>query len=257
MAKRVAICMRGAVAKTYGAFFCDGDLYKHGEYVDYKKCYASILKHIIAPNSAYTFDFFCQGWNLDLEDDLTQLYHPVRKLFEDNTHYSEDIKMRCVHESDFRGISQALSMKKSIELKEHYETDTNTTYDIVILYRYDVLLWKDMILDTYTDRDAIYVNAHSDSNGDFHFVMNSATSNEFKYLYDSVRLGNPHNMHYWIKNYVLQYMKTQLLMDDIYPGAHQEVLRKIGDCIHGGTMTQERLDNEFNLPYCEYPPEYN
>ena len=45
-------------------------------------------------------------------------------------------------------------------------------------------------------------------------------------------------------------------MDDIYPGAHQEVLRKIGDCIHSGTMTQERLDNEFNLPCCEYPPEY-
>jgi hypothetical protein len=122
-------------------------------------------------------------------------------------------------------------MKKSIELKEAYEKENNIIYDIVILYRYDVLLWKNIILNKYVNlNDNLYVDAHFNCNGEFHFVMNGYNSKNFKYLYDSIKLGNDYKMHFWIKNYVINYMKKILIMDDIFPGRHQELLRKIYDC---------------------------
>jgi hypothetical protein len=225
---KVALCMRGAVAKKSGAFFKQNDLYVNSHYVDYKKCYNSIKKHIIDVNNNYQFDVFCHCWNYDLEDEIKSLYNPVKYNFEDNRKYNDEINSLCKSSNEFGGISQSLTMKKSIELKEEYEREENIKYDIVILYRYDVLLWKDMNLNEYTNlNDIIYVNAHHDGNGDFHFVMNHDTAYDFKNLYDSLYLGNVYGMHHWIKNYVLNFMKKQLVMDNIVPGRDQEVIRKI------------------------------
>jgi len=227
---KVALCMRGAISKKNSDFPLKDQLYSNeSEYVDYVKCYNSIVKHIIEPNKdKYSIDIFCQSWNFDLKDEILDLYKPLSYLFEDNRIYNHDILQLAFEEKDFGGISQALSIKKSIELKEQYEIENSMVYDLVILYRYDIFLWKDILFDNYTDLDnKIYVNAHPNSNGDFHFVMNKTTSNEFKYLYDSIKLGNRYYLHRWIKNYVIHYMHKQLVMDDIIPGHHQEVIRKI------------------------------
>lgn len=226
--KRVALCMRGAVSKNKD-FTNKNDLYMNCEYIDYKQCYNSIVRHIIKPNlENYSIDVFCHCWNEDIKKDIIELYQPVKYLFEDNCNYNKEIEKLCKLPTDFGGLSQALTIKKSIELKEQYEIEHNITYDIVILYRYDVLLWKDMVLSNYTDLDnKIYVNAHIGKNGDFHFVMNKQKSTEFKNLYNSINLGNRHVVHHWIQNYIVKYMHTTLVMDDIIPGKHQEVLRKI------------------------------
>ena len=222
---RIAICMRGAVAKTNKSFLMQNQLYDTGEYVDYEACYNSIVRHIITPNAEkYEFDFFCQGWNLDLEDDIARLYRPVRRLFEDNREYNEEISARCSDPGDFSGVSQALAMQKSIDLAVTGET----VYEKIILYRYDVFLWKDMHLDEYNGLDErIYVNAHNNGNGDFHFVMNPESATTFRNLYDSVYLGNRAVMHFWIQNFVVNFMQKEMKMDDIVPGSHQEVIRKI------------------------------
>ncbi len=100
-----------------------------------------------------------------------------------------------------------------------------------------------MNLTTYTNLDTtIYVNAHEDSNGDFHFVMSNLVSAEFKLLFDSLTHNNPYRWHYSIKNYVTTCMNKNLLKDAIIPGTHQEVLRKIGLCL-GRSITQEQLDS--------------
>jgi hypothetical protein len=237
---RIAICMRGAISKKH-AFFKKNDLYSADEYVDYQKCYRSILKYIVQPNHHY--DFFLQSWNPELEKELVQLYNPVASSFEDNTKYNDEISAICVKEDDFGGISQALAIKKSIELKEAYEKEHKLTYDRVILYRYDVLLWKDINLETY-DHEKIYVNAHGGGNGDFHFIMNQENARAFKYLYDSIHLGNKYSMHFWIQNYVEKYMKKKLYMDDIIPGLHQEVVRKIYDfSIHRGHLSIDTFNH--------------
>ena len=243
--KRAALCMRGAISKINGAFFCKNDLYSDSEYVNYISCYNSIVKHIINENPDYSIDVFCHCWNTDLEDNIIKLYKPVKWLFEDNRMYNDEISKLCLCDNDFGVIIQSLTMKKSIELKEAYEKENNINYDVVILYRYDILLWKNIVFNKYVNlNDNIYVNAHHDCNGDFHFVMNSCTSNNFKYLYDSIKLGNKHRMHFWIKNYVINYMKKTLIMDDIVPGIHQEALRKIYDfSIRPGHLSMDEFNS--------------
>ena len=150
-----------------------------------------------------------------------------------------------VNKGDFGGISNTISTKKSIELKEEYEKENNIKYDIVILYRYDVLLWKSMILSEYPNiHDTVYVNAHWDCGGDFHFVMNNENAMLFKELYDSIKLVNTYRVHYWIMVYVQDYMKVKMAMDSIRPGVHQEVYRKVEEfSINPGHLTREELDS--------------
>jgi hypothetical protein len=220
--------MRGAVGKVSGAFFKMNDLYTKSHYVDYVACYNSIVQHIFEPNNDYSFDIFCHSWNQELEKEIRDLYSPVKASFEDNGRYNNYINNLCRSDTDFGGISQAITIKKSIELKEEYEKEHNFIYDIVIVYRYDVLLWKDMVLSTYTQIDkAIYVDAHTNAEGEFHFLMNSYNSGLFKELINSIPCGNHYRVHYWIKNYVTCFLHLPLLMDEIIPGRNLEAIRKI------------------------------
>ena len=115
------------------------------------------------------------------------------------------------------------------------------------------MLWKDINLDLYIsdiNKDKIFVNGHRNKNGDFHFIMNSKISKIFKNLYDSRDLGNKGICHFWIKNYVINYMKKPLLEDEIVPGVHQEVARKLREySIKPNHITEEYLilnDYPFN-----------
>jgi hypothetical protein len=223
------------------------NLYSDDNYVNYKICYNSIIKHIINPNlDNYTFDIFCHCWHPDLQKDIINLYSPLKYEFEDNGKYTYEILNLCKNLfADFSGISQALTIKKSIELKEKYENENNIKYDIVILYRYDVFLWKDIILSNYEKihDDYIYVSGDND-NDDLHFIMNNHNSYLFKYLYDSLKLGNHHEIHNWIKNYVINYIKKNIIPDYILAGIHQDVLRKITEeSIKDKKLTMEQLNS--------------
>jgi hypothetical protein len=228
--KKVAICLKGAVGKKGGPhdrFYNSGDLYKEGEYVDYISVKNSIQKHIIEPNPDYHFDFFLHGWNIDLSQNLTEIYNPKLYLFEDNNRYNDIISSVVTNPSDFGGVSGGLSLKKSLELMEIYEINQKFEYDIVIIYRYDVLLWKDMILNEYDVNEFFYVNAWDQScQADFHFVMSKINAYKFKYLYDSVALyDNTHKFHHWINNYVVNILELKMKEDNIFAGKDQEHLR--------------------------------
>lgn len=227
MKKRVAICMRGAVSLKDGPLKKCNKLYKNKNYVDYIKCRNSIFKFIVDKNENYDFDFFCHSWNTDLENDFINLYNPKLINCEDNNNFKNEIIEKCHRNEDFSTVSHALSLKKSIELKESYEKSHNFNYDIVITYRYDVLLWKDMNLEEYIFNDKnIYVNGHKNCNGDFHFIMSNKNSFDFRKLYE--HLGTiPPKYHQCIKEFVLNVINKNLIKDKISPGKHQEVLRKI------------------------------
>jgi hypothetical protein len=254
---KVALCLRGAISKKQTAFTLEGSLYSDpAEYIDFRAVYKSIEKHIIKVNEEkYSFDTFIHCWNTDLQDELVELYSPKKYTFENNEIYNEEIRQKIVNNEDFSGISQALTMRKSIELMQEYERENDFKYHLIILYRPDVILWKDMVLDHYSP-DLIYVNNFSGygvNNGDFHFVMNSDTSNEFKDLYLSAGNGNPHRVHHWIQNYIVQFMHKQLQMDDICAGGDQELLRKLRSCsISPGRVDFETLKEygltENNIP---------
>ena len=265
---KVAICLRGAISKTSQRFVNPGSLYNQGEYVNYVSVYNSIKKHIIDANPDATFDFFIQSWNVDLKDKLIELYKPKKYLFENNDLYKDEIVNNLNHTNkpltDFATSSQMLAIKKSINIMKNYVEKSKYTdadfveYNKVILYRPDVLLFKDMIMDSYLP-DKIYVNAHPNSGGDFHFVMNLKNSYEFSQLYETTKTNNcvtDHPLHGKIKMYVEHYMNKHLVMDNIIPGVNQEVLRQLKLCsidknnIPIDFFYQYGLTEEEILSYC-------
>jgi hypothetical protein len=247
--KKVAICLKGAVSKvgkTHDRFYYKNDLYREGQYIDYESVAKSIVKHIIEPNKDFEFDFFLHSWNYDIKNELINLYNPKKFLFEDNKVYNDVISSVITNSEDFGGVSGGLSKKKSIELKEIYEIESRINYDVVIVYRYDVLLWKDMILGDYDTTNFIYVNAWRGSkNADFHFVMSNENAHKFKYLYDSVVLyNNLHKLHHWIKNYIENIIKIPITEDTIEAGISQEHMRVIWDDITLQNMLTEYIKNK-------------
>jgi hypothetical protein len=239
----VAICIKGAVSKKGGVhdrFSSPGEVYKEGTYINYVAVRNSIFKHIVEANKDCNFDFFLHGWNIDLESSLIELYNPKKYVFEDNNAYQNVILLQSANPSDYGGISGSLSLKKSLELKEIYEIERGFKYDAVIIYRYDVLLWKDMKLDKYELGKYIYVNGWNGScRGDFHFVMSNNNSNKFKYLFDSVSAyNNIQEFHHWIWNYIVNILQVDVKEDELLAGVFQEHMRVIG-------CTQELL------PYLE------
>ena len=238
MKKRVALCLRGGVGRQKAHIRRPNelddypyDINNNHHYIKKEACYNSIKKHIIDSNPEYDFDVFIHCWEVVLEKDMVELYKPKLYKFEDNTLYKEEILAKIKEQTktmyDFSQCSHALSTKKCMELKEVYEKTNNFVYDTVILYRPDVLLWKDMILSRYLSNN-IYVNRWSAGPlADFHFVMSSENATKIKWMYDDINKLSPSLMHTMFNRYITGIMKQNLLMDDIDAGIHQEVCRKI------------------------------
>lgn len=239
--KKAALCIRGAVSKSSGRFLHAGDVYNdRTKYIKYSSVYKSILKHVIQANPEYDVDVFIHCWNEDLQDNIISLYNPVKYLFENNNKYTDEINSLCSNPSDFGGISHSLSIRKVLELQEEYSNANKIQYDIVVLFRPDILIWKDMVFSKY-DLNYFYVDGHGGYHGDFYFIMSHARASVFKDLYLSVTY-NKHAVHFWIKNYVLNYCKFPMKDDDIQPGKHIEVFRKIREySLNPGHINYEML----------------
>lgn len=240
---KVAICMRGAVStyknksllKNHGYFANPGEIYDNKNYINIHAVQKAIQFHIIQTNPRIKFDFFLHGWNQDLQETFIKMYQPKSFLFEDNMIYKKEILEKCAYPSCYSGPSQLLSIKKSIELKEAYEVKNNFKYDAVILYRYDVLLWKDIILSNYDLSKQMYSSSYiyPFSVGDFHFIMNHNQAFLFKGCYDWLSKSNTYNNyiglnpHYLLYNYITNVIKLKVKTDGIMPAFDQDVIRKI------------------------------
>lgn len=242
---KCVICLRGAMSKIGNKFIYPGSLYSDSPYVNYKAVHNSIMKHIVNANPDVQFDFIIQSWNIDLENDLVKLYEPIAISFEDNNIYKEEI-IACLHATNisiqnFGSNSQLLAFSKSIQLLKNYVDSNNVYYDYVILYRPDVLLWKNINLNNY-DKNKIYVNAMPNGGGDFHFIMNMANSFVFSNIYETTKYNNIVTntyIHGKIKMYILHFMGKELFLDDIVPGKDQEVLRKLNIMIKNTNINKE------------------
>lgn len=227
--KKVAFLLKGSVSKKTGRIFLPGQVNSEFEYINFYACYNSIKKHILSVNINYEFDFFIHCWNEDLKEQLESLYKPKLSLFENNDLYKKQILSKIdLSNSDiscYGQISQCLSIKNGCKLIEDYQKKSNINYDLIIIYRPDLLLWKDMILEEY-DAQEINVNNYHDCIGDFHFIMNYENMLLFKNVYDNVQFLDcrPHNI---FKPYINNILKKNISMDSIRAGIDQEVIRKI------------------------------
>ena len=231
MSNKVAFLLRGGISTTSGKLSINENSKK---YVNYKSAKISIEKHIVKTNLNFKFDFFIHSWNKDLENDLISLYNPIASSFEDNNIYHNDINNKlneCNSPLEFYNqTSQALSIEKVSQLLINYCIENNTTYDYVIFYRPDILLWKDLFLKEYSFNN-IYCNNYLDGKGDFHFVMSFENFKKFYLIFQNLNVSNPPIPHMYIYQYVKNTLNQEILCDNIVAGTDQEVIRKLRNIV--------------------------
>ena len=246
---RAALVLRGGVSRISGRLLNPHDVSSsNSRYINFKACAKSIQKHIIEANPDFQFDVFIQSWNPDLEVELSNIYLPIGKSFESNEKYApllhnltkrslknqprsvNDILGRNLKASSleykktFAGISQALAMKKGVELL--IDSGNLSDYENIILFRPDVVLLRAMNLVEYKE-DFVYVNNYADLMGDFHWVFKPGRINLFSDLVGSIESGNFHQQHYWIRDYFVSRCGETYLQDNILAGKDEEVMRQV------------------------------
>lgn len=249
---KIAFLLKGAISKSSGKSSLPDGVYREGQYVNFVGGANSIKKHIVEANPDCEFDFFLHSWHPDLGDELVSLYNPTKHLFESNDTYKDKLLKLLADtnslEQFYGQTAMCLSFKKVTELLQSYVEETHKEYDLVIFYRYDVLLWKDMKLSEYLP-EKMYVDADAKCGAiaDFHFVMNYDNAIEFGLnLYDSISIENPPRDHRVVQGFVKNYMNSQLTMDDIVAGEHQEVIRKLMPMVTNEKISVSAL-NDFGI----------
>ena len=259
--KRVAFLIKGAVSKVTGKFDLPGQLYRAGNYINYVAAFNSVVKHFVEPNPQYSFDFFIHSWNPDLQEQLNDLYKPVAYKFEDNNTYKDIIISKLdesgVSQSSFAIASHSLSIKIGCELIDDWVKTHGINYDLIILYRPDILIWKNVILDEY-DSNCITLNNYQDYRGDFHFIMNYQNMLLFKDAWHSISANNPPLEHKLFPKYIQEIIRVPVRNDKIVAGEDQAPIRyihtsmiasgklKISDILHYG-FTEEELNSYVNI----------
>lgn len=251
----IAIVLRGGVSKKQGRQLHAINPKDNiaGNLINLKPCAISFKKHILDINKDSTIDLYAHTWNSSLASEFLDLYSPKSFKSEPNHSYNFIIWLRValsqyyrssksflmllksisilfqrrydLYGNDFAGISQSLAIKKGIQLAIRHENPAKP-YDAIFLYRPDLFLLKNIDFSNYR-LDQITCNNFRGDLGDFHFFIPRIYADEFMKLFDSPFYGNYHDVHQWIRNYVLNYMKVQYGFDDVVAGIDQEVLRKI------------------------------
>lgn len=236
---KVAVLMHGAISNPSGRMNTYESAYKLkiNSYVNYHATKRALQKHLIDTNPNCTFDFFLHCWNVNLERDLKALYNPNAALFEVNSDYEsillEKLKSCAVADKRYGHVSRCLSIKKATELLKN----SRIKYDLVIFYRYDVLLLKDIDLNKY-DLTKIWINKDSrlipwikknpkiQYCGDVYFLMSYKNALNFGLnLYDKLSSKLKPNDHQYIIPYVKKYLKKEYAIDDIDLGKDIEIIR--------------------------------
>lgn len=246
---KAALVLRGGVSRVSGRLL-DPDKVSSSDsgYINFAACASLIQLNIIKANPEYKFDVFIQSWNPDLESRLTSLYSPRGVIFENNQDYAQLLhnltqqslgnEPRTFQQSFWRrvkpdsdkykktygGLSQALAIKKGVELIGEYGNGVD--YEHVILFRPDVALLAPMKLSDYS-QPCIYVNKYANLMGDFHWVFHPREIRLFSKLLESVCDGNYHRQHLWIRDYFQRNCGERYIQDEILAGRDEEVMRQV------------------------------
>ena len=226
---KVAIIFKGGMSRKVGNLLNPGEIDAKSDFVNYMCAYNSYKKHIIDANPEHEIDTFIHCWHPELEEELVNLYNPKSIVTENNAKYNANIlyklAMSYCPKSCFSIVSMMLSMKKVCDMTVKYCTDKNFKYDLVLVYRLDLLLIKDMIFEDY-DLNAITCNNWAGLKGDFHFVMNYENMLKFSKMYDCFSSSFRPIAHQYAKQYVCDILKLPYKEDNIAAGKDQEVVRK-------------------------------
>lgn len=164
-----------------------------GKRIDYKMCYESYKEHVIDVNNC---DVFIHSWDIDIADELMELYQPKLNLFESQKIFSK--------KDDNRLYSRWYSTKESVGLKTLHERVHNFIYDWVMIGRLDLLFFKDFDFSKFdnnffnvsawnapplwsrhkTEPDRINRTETKEGLSDMFFISNSKMIDKFSTCYD-------------------------------------------------------------------------
>lgn len=242
---KVAIIFKGGMSRKVGNLLNPGEIDAKSEFINYICAYNSYKKHIIDANPNHEIDTFIHCWHPELEEELIELYNPKVIVTENNSKYNANIlyklAMSYCPKSCFSIVSMMLSMKKVCEMTEQYCTKNNFKYDLVLVYRLDLLLLTDLIFDNY-DLSAITCNNMTPLQGDFHFVMNYENMISFGKLFDYFSPSFQPIAHRYARQYVQQIMRGTYLEDNLVAGKDQEVVRKVLNFVINKHSTFEEIE---------------
>ena len=225
----VAVLFRGGISKTFGNYALRGSIDQESDFINYKCAYNSFKKHILDTNSQHNIDIFIHTWHPELKEELENLYNPTKIIVEENELYADEIsdkvKFCQTNDNSYAVISQALSMKKVSNMVKDYSNENKIKYDLIMIYRLDVLLVVDLLFNDY---NPFYITCNNweDCMGEFHFIMNYQNMLEFCKVYDFFSPILKPVCHTYYKNYVRNYLGRKYVQDGIRSGVFQECVRK-------------------------------
>ena len=144
---RIALCLSGYIGNI--------NKWINGKEIDYNYGYKYIYDSIIKNNNV---DVFIHSWSTEHKEGLCDLYNPIMDSFETN----KDFKLKGVAKDElptpysFAVKSMWYSRKQSVEMVEKYEIENNMQYDMVLLTRFDIALFKQFKFNEY-DPSKIYI----------------------------------------------------------------------------------------------------
>ena len=148
---KIALCLHGLVGSTNSLSYMRDESDTDGKKVcadlsfkDWKRC-------ILDVNDV---DVFFHTWDLELDEQLVNLYKPKKYELEKqiifNVEYKDDSPRNQAQYSRWYGG------KRVIDMKSEYENDNNFKYDCVIDSRFD-LAWNNPIDFSEFDMDYFYI----------------------------------------------------------------------------------------------------
>tara|TARA_R110000868_G_scaffold18531_8_gene81343 strand:+ start:6194 stop:6985 length:792 start_codon:yes stop_codon:yes gene_type:complete len=189
---RIAVCLFGNLGNAGCASqrHPKTNLMKESDvFNDVSKPCSLLNKHLC---SHHQTDFFLHSWSMESKDYILNMYNPKAHLLESQKDFvsdlsdyglvGNDIEKWKISESSkfgynallpsrgsvetilnemkrmaFRSSSRYYSSQKSLQLKQQYEKENNFEYDFVLLTRFDIMFYKQFLLDNL-DKDKFYGN---------------------------------------------------------------------------------------------------
>lgn len=168
---RVALCLYGLSAGKNDK----------GDEVGIDLAYRHYKKHILEKNNV---DVFIHTWSDAEKENLIKLYNPVKATFEPQIMF--DSSPSKLHSTKSRWYSSQMS----IDQKRQYEQEHDFKYDCVMISRFDVVFFTDIIFVKINMKyfySSNWANPAKDVELlDFWFFSNSMIMDEFAKLYDHI-----------------------------------------------------------------------
>ena len=164
---RVALCLSGLAGGK-------NDIGRDSGGIEHS--FPNFSKHILEKNDV---DVFVHSWSTQIEDKILNLLEPKKYIIEKQIKFTESKQvggeLRDEHEmgeeimkgnnpgkviSGYnppknlkqQNYSQWYSRMKSVELKKEYEEENNFKYDFVMMCRFDVMFFTDIIFENFDNK---------------------------------------------------------------------------------------------------------